>query len=110
MPRIKGSKNKAKIDTTVDYAAQIAEKQAAKDALAEEIATIGTNISALTAERKAKKTKLKKLDKEIAKLTEKKAAADQKAAEEAKQAEAIDLVKKALANGTTADEIIELLK
>lgn len=64
----------------------------------------------MNAERKAKETELKKLNKEIVKLEAKKVAADQKAAEEAKQAKAVDLVKQALANGTTADEILELLK
>jgi hypothetical protein len=64
----------------------------------------------LNAERKAKETELKKLNKEIVKFEAKKVTADQKAAEEAKQARAVDLVKQALANGTTADEILELLK
>lgn len=64
----------------------------------------------MNAERKAKETELKKLNKEIVKFEAKKVAADQKAAEEAKQAKAVDLVKQALANGTTADEILELLK
>ena len=40
MPRPKGSKNKPKtIKTTVDFAAQLAEKQSAKEAVAAEIAT-----------------------------------------------------------------------
>lgn len=64
----------------------------------------------MNAERKAKETELKKLNKEIVKFEAKKVTADQKAAEEAKQARAVDLVKQALANGTTADEILELLK
>ena len=64
----------------------------------------------MNAERKAKETELKKLNKEIVKFEAKKVAADQKDAEEAKQAKAVDLVKQALANGTTADEILELLK
>ena len=41
MPRPKGSKNKPKtVKATVDFAAQIAEKQAAKEAAAAEIASI----------------------------------------------------------------------
>ena len=39
-----------------------------------------------------------------------KTVADQKAAEATAEKEAIDLVKKALANGTTVDDILELLK
>ena len=112
MPRPKGSKNKAKENITVpiDYAAQIAEKNAAAESVAQEIGELGNKIGALNAERKAKHAELKKLNKEIEKLTEKKAEADQKAAEEAAEKEAIDLVKKVLASGTKATDIIELLK
>ena len=48
MPRPKGSKNKTKtVKATVDFAAQIAEKQSAKEAAAAEIASITANIDAL---------------------------------------------------------------
>lgn len=110
MPRPKGSKNKSTVDTDIDYAAQIAEKNAAAESVANEIKELGDKIGELNAERRAKHAELRKLDKEIAKLTEKKAAADQKAAEEAAEKEAITLVKEALASGTTAKDIIELLK
>lgn len=110
MPRPKGSKNKTKAIVNIDYAAQIAEKNTVAESIAQEIAALGDKIGSLNAERKTKETELKKLNKEIVKLEAKKVAADQKAAEEAKQAEAVDVVKKALANGTTADEILELLK
>ena len=44
MPRPKGSKNKNKtVKATVDFAAQIAEKQSAKEAAAAEIASITAN-------------------------------------------------------------------
>lgn len=66
MPRTKGSKNKKSL--TVDYAALIAEKQAEKDAAANEIAAVAANIEELKAELKSKKTAAKKLDKELAKL------------------------------------------
>ena len=49
MPRTKGSKNKKSL--TVDYAALIAEKQAEKDAAANEIAAVAANIEELKAER-----------------------------------------------------------
>ena len=50
MPRPKGSKNKPKTaKATVDFAAQIAEKQAAKEAAAAEITSITANIDALLA-------------------------------------------------------------
>ena len=68
MPRPKGSKNKPKtVKTTVDFAAQIAEKQSAKEATAAEIASITANIDALKADLKTKKAELKSIDKEIAK-------------------------------------------
>ena len=46
MPRPKGSKNKAKenITSATDYVALIAEKNAAAEAVANEIEALGTNI------------------------------------------------------------------
>lgn len=63
MARPKGSKNKAKVLDGVDYAAQIAEKNTAAESLAEEIAALGTNIAALNAERKAKRSRAEKTQK-----------------------------------------------
>ena len=82
MPRTKGSKNRLKINTTNDYASQIAEKQ----------------------------TALKKAEKEVVSLEAKKAKADAKAVEEAKKAEAEAVLKRLLASGMSADEILEKLK
>ena len=111
MPRPKGSKNKPKtVKAAVDFAAQIAEKQSAKEALTAEIASITANIDTLKSDLKAKKTALKKAEKEVATLEAKKAKADAKAAEEAKKAEAEAVLKKLLANGMSADEILEKLK
>lgn len=73
MPRPKGSKNKTKtVKATVDFAAQIAEKQSAKEAAAAEIASITANIDALKADLKTKKAELKSIDKEIARIEAKK--------------------------------------
>ena len=111
MPRPKGSKNKPKTGkATVDLAAQIAEKQSAKEAAATEIASIAANIDALKADLKVKKAALKSVQKELTKLEAKKAAADQKAAEAAKKNEAEAVLKKLLASGVSADEILEKLK
>lgn len=111
MPRPKGSKNKPKaVKATVDFAAQITEKQAAKEAAAAEIASITENIDALKADLKTKKASLNKLDKELVKLESKKKDAETKAAESAKKAEAEDVLKKLLASGMTADEILAKLK
>ena len=109
MPRTKGSKNKPKT-MTADFATQIAEKQSAKEALTAEIASITANIDTLKAELKEKKATLKKAEKEVTTLEAKKAKEDAKAAEEAKKAEAESVVKRLLASGMSADEILERLK
>ena len=111
MPRPKGSKNKPKtVKTTVDFAAQIAEKQVAKEAAAAEIESITANIDALRADLKTKKAELKSIDKEIARIEAKKIKAETKAAESAKKAEAEDVLKKLLASGVSADDILAKLK
>ena len=109
MPRTKGSKNKPKT-VTVDFATQLTEKQSAKEALSAEIASITANIDTLKADLKAKKAALTKAEKEVATLVAKKAKADAKAAEEAKKAEAESVLKKLLAEGMSADEILAKLK
>ncbi len=104
MPRPKGSKNKPKtVKATVDFAAQLAEKQSAKEAATAEITSITANIDALKAE-------LKSIDKEIARIEAKKVKAETKAAESAKKAEAEDVLKKLLASGVSADDILAKLK
>ncbi len=109
MPRTKGSKNKPKM-VTADFESQIVEKRSAKESLSAEIASITANIDSLKADLKEKKASLKAIDKEIVKLEAKKAKADAKAAEGAKKAEAEAVLKKLLAEGMSADEIIEKLK
>ena len=109
MPRAKGGKNKPKV-VTADFATQIAEKQSAKETLTAEIASITTNMESLNADLKEKKASLKAIDKEIVKLEAKKEKADPKAAEEAKRAEAESVLKKLLAEGMSADEILAKLK
>ena len=109
MPRTKGSKNMPKT-VTADFATQLTEKQSAKEALTAEIASITANIDTLKADLKEKKTALKKAEKEVVTLEAKKAKADAKAAEEAKKAEAESVLKKLLAEGMSADEILAKLK
>lgn len=108
MPRNKGSKNRPKL--TTDIASQIAEKQESIASLTAEITSITANIDTLKADLKDKKTAFKSAQKELTKLEAKKATADQKVAEEAKKNEAENLVKKLLAEGVSADDIIEKLK
>ena len=64
----------------------------------------------MKADLKGKKTSLKKAEKEVAALEAKKTKADAKVAEEAKKAEAENVVKKLLAGGMSADEILKKLK
>ena len=108
MSRTKGSKNKPKV--TNDFASQIIEKQESIASLTAEITSITANIDTLKADLKEKKTALKSTQKELTKLEAKKAVVDQKAAEAAKKNEAENLVKKLLAEGVSADDIIEKLK
>ncbi|MFR3304088.1 MAG: hypothetical protein ACLTQP_01400 [Faecalibacterium prausnitzii] len=111
MPRPKGSKNKPKtVKATVDFVAQITEKQSAKEAVASEIASITANIDALKVDLKTKKAELKSIDKEIARIEAKKVKVETKAAESAKKAEAEDVLKKLLASGVSADDILAKLK
>ena len=107
-PRTKGSKNRPK--TNNDYASQIVEKQETIASLNTEIASIQKAIEEQKNTLKEKKTALKKAEKEVASLEAKKAKADAKAAEEAKKAEAEVVLKKLLASGMSADEILEKLK
>lgn len=53
---------------------------------------------------------MKKVEKEVEMLEVKKAKADAKAAEDAKKAEAESVLKKLLAEGMSADEILAKLK
>lgn len=109
MPRTKGSKNKPKT-VTADFATQLAEKQSVKETLSAEIASITVNIDTLKADLKTKKAALKSIDKEVARIEAQKIKAETKAAESAKKAEAEDVLKKLLASGVSADEILAKLK
>ena len=108
MPRTKGSKNRPK--TNNDYASQIVEKQETIESLDTEVASIQEAIEEQKNTLKEKKTALKKAEKEVATLEAKKAKSDAKAAEEAKKTEAEAVLKKLLASGMSADEILEKLK
>ena len=113
MSRTKGSKNRTKID----FDAQIAKLQKDKSLLEEGVAKtvaqieeLKTDIKSMRESLKSQKAEIKQVEKEIAKLEAKKAKAEQKAAEEAKKSEAEAVVKKLLAGGMSAVEILEKLK
>ena len=86
MPRTKGSKNRPKSDIV----SQITEKQESIASLTAEIASITANIDTLKADLKEKKIDLKKAEKE--------------------EAEAESVVKRLLASGMSAEEILEKMK
>ena len=115
MPRTKGSKNRITASTDLD--AQIAKLQKDKALLEEgvsktvaHIEELKTDIKSLREGLKPQKAEIKQIEKEIAKLEAKKAAAEAKAAEAAKKAEAEAVLRKLLATGMSADEILEKLK
>ena len=64
----------------------------------------------MKADLKTKKAELKTIDKEIARIEAKKVKAETKAAEAAKKVEVEDVLKKLLASGMSADEILAKLK
>lgn len=74
------------------------------------IEALKTDIKSLRESLKPQKAEIKQTEKEIAKLEAKKAAAEAKAAEAAKKVEAEAVLKKLLASGLTADEILKKLK
>ena len=113
MPRTKGSKNRPKLD----FDAQLAKLQKDKALLEEgvsktvaQIEELKTDIKSMRESLKPRRAEIKRVEKEIAKLEAKKAAAEAKAAEAAKKAEAETVLKKLLASGMSADEILAKLK
>lgn len=115
MPRTKGSKNRA--TTSVDFDAQIKKLQKDKAMLEESLSKtvahieeLKTDIKSLRESLKPQKAEIKQTEKAIAKLEAKKVKAETKATEAAKKAEAEDVLKKLLASGMTADEILAKLK
>ena len=93
-----------------DFEALIAEKTSAKENLTVEIASLEENLANIKADLKAKKAEPKKLDTELGKLEEQKAAFDAAQAEEAKKAELESVMQKLMADGVSAAEILEKLK
>lgn len=115
MTRIKVGKSR--VSASTDFDAHIAKLQKDK-AMREEgfsetvayIEELKTDIKSLRESLKPQKAEIKQTEKEIAKLEAKKVAAEAKAAEVAKKVEAEAVLKKLLASGMTADEILAKLK
>ena len=109
MPRTKGSKNR--ITASTDFDAQIAKLQKDKAMLEEgfsktvaHIEELKTDIKSLRESLKSQKAEIKQTEKEIAKLEAK------KVAEVAKKVETEAVLKKLLASGMTADDVLKKLK
>lgn len=109
MPRTKGRKNR--VTASTDFDAQIAKLQKDKamfeEGLSKTVAHIEElkkDIKSLRESLKPQKAEIKQTEREIAKLEAK------KAAEAAKKVEAEAMLKKLLASGMSADEILEKLK
>ena len=111
MPRPKGSKNKKKAAVSiVDYAAQISERQTAKTEVAQQIESKNEELAALKAELKELNAQAKSLDKEISKLEAVQAAQEAAEAEAAQKAELEVVLKKLMADGMSAQEIMDKLR
>ena len=107
----KGSKNAVRTKkANIDYAAIVAEKTAAKQQIKTENAELTNNISTQKEQLKSKKSALKVAAMELSKAEAEKVAAEKKAAEESKKAEAESVLKKLLASGMSADEIVAKLQ
>lgn len=108
MARPEGSKNKKRaLVANTDYAALIAEKQVAKAELAGRVDAKNEQLVALKSELNGQ---IKSLDKEIAKLEAAQAAQEAAEAEEAKKAELENVPKQLMADGMSAQEILDKLR
>mgnify|MGYP000768080854 FL=1 len=104
---------KSKVEQSVPRKKKLktdAEKTAEKEKIESEVAALTANLDDLKTQLKAKKAELKAATKELTKAENKKAAVEAKAAEEAKKGEAEDVLKKLLASGMTAEEILAKLQ
>ena len=86
------------------------QKNAEKDQLNEELASIQAGIADLKAQLKEKRAALKSVDKAIAKLETQKTTAEAKAAQQARQAEIDSALQKLIADGMSVDQILDKLK
>ena len=108
MPRPKGSKNKKKL-VSVDYDTQLAQKVEERAAMEAEAQSVHAEMDKLKARAKEIKKSETKIAREIAKLTELKAAADaeKEKAEKSKQLDA--KIAALMGDGKSIDEILSAL-
>lgn len=111
MPRTKGSKNKVKHPIiAVDYVAELDKKYSEKNTLESGIAALEADIDGLKIQLKEKKTILKKINKEIEGLEEKKRQQDEAALQKAQKEQISIAIQQLLDTGVSMDDVLSRLK
>lgn len=111
MPRTKGSKNKVKHPIiAVDYVAELDKKYSEKNTLESGIAAVEADIDGLKVLLKEKKTILKKINKEIAGLEDKKRQQDEAALKKAQKEQISIAIQQLLDTGVSMDDVLSRLK
>lgn len=111
MPRTKGSKNKVKHPIiAVDYVAELDKKYSEKNTLESGIAAVEADIDGLKILLKEKKTILKKINKEIAGLEDKKRQQDEAALKRAQKEQISIAIQQLLDTGVSMDDVLSRLK
>lgn len=111
MPRTKGSKNKVKHPIiAVDYVAELDKKYSEKNTLESGIAALEADIDGLKIQLKEKKTILKKINKEIAGLEDKKRQQDEAALKKAQKEQISIAIQQLLDTGVSMDDVLSRLK
>lgn len=111
MPRTKGSKNKVKHPIiAVDYVAELDKKYSEKNTLESGIAALEADIDGLKIQLKEKKTILKKINKEIVGLEDKKRQQDEAALQKAQKEQINIAIQQLLDTGVSMDDVLSRLK
>ena len=111
MPRTKGSKNKVKHPIiAVDYVAELDKKYSEKNTLESGIAAVEADIDGLKILLKEKKTILKKINKEIAGLEDKKRQQDEAALKKAQKEQISIAIQQLLDTGVSMDDVLSRRK
>ena len=110
MSRPKGSKNKKTLLSEAQLDDKIIAAEAAKKKLESEERKLVTALEDVKAKLKAKKKELRKADRALTVLLDKKEQADAVAAAAAQKKEIEKVVSSLVSSGKSADEILDLLK
>lgn len=111
VPRTKGSKNKAKRDTIeMDYSVVLDKKNSEKYTLESDVAALEADINGLKVQLKEKKTVLKKLNKEIVALEEKKRQQDDEILRKGQKEQIENAIQQLLDDGISMDDVLDRLR